>query len=93
MEISRAHKATFYRPLLHRRPEPEYHEKGTGDGAAGDLTIESCGQQPLHRPAGSSRSVAIAPPLSRARVNGDEEDKRGCHCKCCRFSDLLSMTP
>jgi len=23
------------------RPEPEYHEKGIGDGAAGDLTIES----------------------------------------------------
>jgi len=25
-------------------------------------TSPACGQQPLHRPAGSSRSVAIAPP-------------------------------
>jgi hypothetical protein len=39
------------------------------DGAAGDLTIESCGQLPLHRPRRSSRSSSIAPPsLARARV-------------------------
>ena len=45
--------------------------KRTGDSAAGDLTIESCGRLPLHQPGRSSRpsrSVGIAPPsLARAR--------------------------
>jgi hypothetical protein len=48
-------------------------------GAAGDITIV--------------RPAAAAPPrrpeqveMRRARVFGD-------HCQCCRFSDLLSMTP
>jgi hypothetical protein len=39
--------------------------KRNGDGAAGDLTIESCGRLPLHQPgrsSRSSRSVCIAPP-------------------------------
>jgi len=47
----------------HHRPDrpssivarPQYHEKEIGDGAAGDLTIESCGQLPLHRTGRSSR--------------------------------------
>jgi hypothetical protein len=44
------------------------------DGAAGDLTIESCGQLPLHRLGRSSRSSSIvaqhraAQPRARARV-------------------------
>src|SRR5271155_3827051 len=43
-------------------------------GAAGDLTIESCGQLPLHRPGRSSRSSCIAPPsLARAREGNDHD--------------------
>ena len=47
-------------PELHRRPDPEYHEKGIGDGAAVDLTIV--------RPAAAAppsrleQVVGIAPP-------------------------------
>ncbi len=41
-------------------PRTGNHEKGTGDGAAGDLTIESCGQLPLHHPGGPSRSRCAA---------------------------------
>ena len=41
-----------------------------------DLTIESCGQLPLHRPGRSSRSSCIAPPsLARAR-EGNDHDQR-----------------
>ena len=55
-------------PELHRRPEPEYHEKGIGDGAAGDLTSvrpaaaarpEQVEQQHHHR---FGLRVGIAPP-------------------------------
>jgi hypothetical protein len=55
-------------------PRTGNHEKGIGDGAAGDLTIESCGQLPLHRLGRSSRSSSIveqhraAQPRARARV-------------------------
>jgi hypothetical protein len=50
-------------------PRTGNHEKGIGDGAAGDLTIESCGQLPLHRPGRSSSSSSSAPPsLARARA-------------------------
>jgi hypothetical protein len=66
------HRRSRRSPELQRRPDPEYHENEIGDGAAGDRTIESFGQQPLHRrggPSRSSRSVGIAPPsLARARV-------------------------
>jgi hypothetical protein len=55
-------------------PRTGNHEKGIGDGAAGDLTIESCGQLPLHRSSRSSRSVGIAPPsLARAREGSEHE--------------------
>jgi hypothetical protein len=52
------------------------HEKGIGDGAAGDLT---CGQQPLHHPGGrAGRAVRSASrrPASRAR-NPNEHGERG----------------
>jgi hypothetical protein len=57
-------------------PRTGNHEKGIGDGAAGDLTIESCGQLPLHRPGRSSRSSSIvelrraAQPRGAIMVNG-----------------------
>jgi hypothetical protein len=40
------------------RPEPANNNplKSTGDSAAGDLTIESCGRLPLHQPGQPSRS-------------------------------------
>jgi hypothetical protein len=53
-------------------PRAENHEKEIG--AAGDLTIESCGQLPLHRPGRSSRPSSIAPPsLARAREGREYE--------------------
>jgi hypothetical protein len=56
------------RPSSIVAPKTGNHEKGIGDGAAGDLTIESCGQRPLHRLGRSSRSDGIAPPsVARAR--------------------------
>ena len=52
--------------------------KGIGDGAAGDLTIESCGQLPPHRPGRSSRSSSIAPPsLARARKGSEYRARNG----------------
>jgi len=58
--------------------------------------------QPLRRPGGSSRSLCSAQPRPmrlglpahppRARVRAANQ-VNAAHCQCCRFSDLLSMTP
>ena len=56
-------------------PRTGNHEKEIGDGAAGDLTIESCGRLPLHRPGRSSRSSrsdGIAPPSLARACEGSE---------------------
>jgi hypothetical protein len=72
-----------------------------GDGAAGDLTIV--------RPAGRAAHRAAEAKMRRAGFFGyhsptDKEHHRASpkcrrestpetYCQCCRFSDLLSMTP
>jgi hypothetical protein len=48
-------------------------------------------QQPLRRPGGSSRSVAIAPPRILARVKRDEGGQRGRAYKGSRLEIRLFM--
>jgi hypothetical protein len=62
-------------PDLHRRPEPESANNNSAKtkmATAPPATSPSCGQQPLHRPGGSRRSVCVTARWnrrsSRARV-------------------------
>ena len=55
------HQRSPRTPELHRRPQPDF-------STAQPSTSPSCGQQPLHRPGGSSRSVRsrVAPIAGRS---------------------------
>jgi hypothetical protein len=72
------HRRSRRSPELHRRPEPNFHEKGIGDGAAGDLTIvRPAAAAPPRRPeqveqVGRHRA---AQPRARAREGSEYEQR------------------
>ena len=66
------HQRSPRTPELHRRPQPD-----SLISTAQPSTSPSCGQQPLHRPGGSSRSVRSQVAL----IAGRSADRRRCSAR------------